>query len=171
MRVRWLAFPAVLLFVMFTLGCGGNSTPNPATKTDGPKVHQEEEHAHPEEGPHHGHLIELGQEEYHAELVHNDASKTVTIYVLDSSAQAAVAIEEPEVKLNLVVDGQPQQFTLPAAPQSTDAAGKSSLFSLQDEALLAALESPKATGRLNITIAGKSYSGVIDHHDHEGHAD
>ncbi len=32
--------------------------------------HGEEGHAHPSEGPHGGDLIELGNEEYHAELIH-----------------------------------------------------------------------------------------------------
>ncbi len=46
-------------------------------------------HSHPTEGPHHGTLIELGKEEYHAELVHDD--KMVTIYILDSAAKKGCA--------------------------------------------------------------------------------
>src|SRR5262245_16215513 len=63
------------------------------------------EHAHEAEGPHHGHIIELGNEEYHAELTHDDATKTVTIYLLGKDAATAVAIAEPEVVLNLVSAG------------------------------------------------------------------
>src|SRR5690242_18148959 len=109
MNLRVFAFSGVMFAALLSLGCGGNPAPSPVAKTDGPQDHHEEEHAHPDEGPHDGHLIELGQEEYHAELVHDDASSTVTLYVLDSTARSAVAIEEETVKLNLVVDGKPAQ--------------------------------------------------------------
>ena len=48
-------------------------------------------HAHPSEGPHHGTLVELGNEEFHAEVVHDD--KSVTVYVLDAGATKAVPID------------------------------------------------------------------------------
>ena len=58
-------------------------------------------HAHPTEGPHHGALIELGKEDYHAELVHEDATDTVTIYILDSSATKPVPIAAKQLTLNM----------------------------------------------------------------------
>jgi hypothetical protein len=65
-------------------------------------------HAHPTEGPHHGALIELGREDYHAELVHDDATNTVTIYMLDGAAKDAVAIDAKQLTVNLLVGGKPQ---------------------------------------------------------------
>ncbi len=65
-------------------------------------------HDHPAEGPHHGSLIELGNEEYHAELVHD--AENVTVYILDSSASTATPIEAPELTINLMHDGKPAQF-------------------------------------------------------------
>ena len=44
-----------------------------------------------------GSLIELGSEEYHAELVHDDAAETVTIYLLDSAAKEVVPIDATEI--------------------------------------------------------------------------
>jgi len=41
-------------------------------------------HAHASGGPHGGSMLELG--EYHAELVHDDAAGTVTVYILDGAA-------------------------------------------------------------------------------------
>ena len=81
-------------------------------------------HAHPTEGPHHGALIELGREDYHAELVHDEAANTVTIYILDGAAKDAVAIEAKQLTLNLLVGGKPQQFQLAAMPQSADPEGR-----------------------------------------------
>jgi hypothetical protein len=154
---------AALLSMGIILGCG-----KPADdKKPAPEKHAE--HDHPSEGPHGGHLIELGAEEYHAELVHDDATKTVTVYLLDSKATQPVGIAETELTLNLVVDGKPQQVKLAAAPQPGDTEGNASRFSVVDEKVLEALDAPKTTGRLNVTIAGKSYTGEIAHeaHDHK----
>ena len=83
-------------------------------------------HAHPAEGPHHGTLIELGREDYHAELVHDDKADTVTIYILDAAATEAVPIAAAPLLLNVRAGGTAQQFPLAAKPQSTDPAGSSS---------------------------------------------
>ena len=77
-------------------------------------------HVHPTEGPHHGALIELGKEEYHAELVHDDRAGFVTIYILDGAAKTAVPIQAKEVTLNLLVGGKPRQFRLAALAQPGD---------------------------------------------------
>ena len=166
------------------VGCGDTPKPNATNKPAPSKGEHHEgdghdhgkdkdghaDHAHPSEGPHHGHLIELGKEEYHAELTHDEATKTVTVYVLDGkTAKVAVPIEEQEITLNLAVDGKPSQFKLAAAPQEGDPEGQSSRYSLSDEALLEALESPKAAGRLTITIKGKPYSGKVEHAEHDEH--
>lgn len=156
---------AVAFTLSISVGCGGH-----------PAAH-EEHHAgdghdhgeHASEGPHHGHLIELGNEEYHAELTHDEASKTVAIYLLDGSAKSSVAIPDPEIILNLSVDGKLKQFKLAGTPQSTDPQGSCSKFSLTNEELLEALESPKTSGRLNVTIKGKPYNGAIKHEAHGAH--
>ncbi len=129
-------------------------------------------HSHPSEGPHHGDLIELGAEEYHAELVHTD--KSVTIYILDGSAKTAVPIEAADVMINLVHDGKPEQFKLPAFPDESDPVGKSSRFQLDDADLAHDLDHGDANAKLNLMINGKAYRGDLKHdhdHDHDhGHA-
>lgn len=165
-----LAISALFAFV----GCGdtnepAGSAPAPTAGHSDADGHAHEEGAHAEEGPHHGHLIELGEEEYHAELTHDEASKTVSVYLLGKDAKSAVAIADPEITLNLVVDGKPVQAKLTAAPEPGDAQGQASRFTLKDEAVLEALEAPKTTGRLNVTIAGKSYAGTVEHHEHGEH--
>lgn len=147
-----------------TWGCGTEGA-KPKAESAG---HSEHEHAHSDEGPHHGQLIELGKEEYHAEMLHDDLAHKITIYLLDGSAKKSVAIAEKELTLNIVADGKPQQFKLPAMPLSEDSAGQSSRFELTDQTLCEALDDPKTTGRLNITIAGKPYAGEVSHdHEHE----
>lgn len=123
-------------------------------------------HAHPSEGPHRGHLIELGHEDYHVELTHDNATQTVALYILDAAAKKSVPIEENELTINLLVGGKPSQFVLPAAPQRHDPQGTSSCFQLADRSLCDGCEADGAVGRINVTIRGKPYVGTIEHHAH-----
>jgi hypothetical protein len=153
-----------ILTAPLALGCQ-TQTP-PLAPPGGEHAH---EHDHPSEGPHHGDLIELGQEEYHAELTHDDATQTVTVYLLDKSATDAVPIADAEITLNLIVDGKPVQAKLAAAPQEGDPPGEASRFSLTDAAVMEAIEFPKTTGRINVTIGGKPFTGEFTHHEHGEH--
>ncbi|MFO0902377.1 MAG: hypothetical protein U0939_05210 [Pirellulales bacterium] len=114
-------------------------------------------------------MIELGREEYHAELTHDEEMKKVTVYLLDKQAQSAVTSADAELALNLVVDGKPVQAKLVAEPQEGDVEGQSSRYSVVDEAVLEALEAPKTTGRLTVSINGKSFSGKVEHLEHGEH--
>lgn len=163
---------ACFVLLLAQAGCWKPNAPGadaPAVVEHADDDHGHGDHGHPEEGPHHGSLIELGKEEYHAELVHDDAAHKVTIYLLDGAAKKSVAIADKEISANLVVAGKPQQFKLPAAPQTEDATGSSSRFELTNKEFCEALDDKQTTGRLNLTIAGKPYAGEITHggHDHE----
>src|SRR3989337_1170847 len=117
-----LSVPFCALVTLGLVGCGGNpSQPSGSTETAASPatVEAEHDHAHPSEGPHGGSLIELGAEEYHAELIHDDQAGTVTIYLLDSAAKAAVAIDAPDVTINLTHEGRGEQFKLAAAAEET----------------------------------------------------
>lgn len=122
-------------------------------------------HSHATTGPHQGTLIELGNETYHAELVHDD--DTVTIYILDETATGSVAIASSEITINLLQGGQPKQYQLIANATETDPAGSSSRFSLANRDLIAAIERSDSEAKLSVKIDGKSYRGSIAHaHDH-----
>ena len=130
-------------------------------------------HEHPTKGPHGGHLIELGNEEYHAELLHDENTHTVTIHLLDGAEKQPVAIPQTEIVLQLFRDGQFVKYTLKAVQGPPDAAGAASRFEIVDAALCDALGHEDETrGRLQVTINGKPYTGTIEHDshgDHEGH--
>jgi hypothetical protein len=169
-RMLCLVLVTTCSIMISAAGCADKSPPPnklpPGHEKGGGHEHGE---GHAAEGPHHGHLIELGEEEYHAELTHDEATKKVSVYLLDKSAKAAVPITDPEIVLNVATGSQPFQVKLPAAPQPGDPAGQASCFSVVDEKLLEALESPKATGRLNVTINGKAYVGEVAHGQHGDH--
>lgn len=126
-------------------------------------------HAHPTEGPHHGVLIELGKEDYHAELVHDDATDTVTIYILDSSATNPVAITAKQLTLNMRGNGTPQQFVLAAHPQTDEADGSSSAFAATGKQICRAIDAKGASGRVNVEIGGRTYVGHVRGHSHYRH--
>ena len=167
--------PLLLIANITLTGCG-SSTEAPSSSlhaddNDEPQSHGDE-HAHTEEGPHHGALIELGNGEYHAELVQDDAASIVTAYVLDSSAKLAVPISATEILVNLSRDGHAEQFALAANPQSGDPSGKSSRFASTDAEHAENLGDAAVTAQLVVKIGGKQYRGAIGHgHDHTaGHS-
>lgn len=128
-----------------------------------------DEHAHPSTGPHGGQLIELGKEEYHVEMLHDDAAGIVTFYVLDGAAKAASPIDTAELTVNLKHDGKAEQFKVAPKPDAADPAGKSSRFVSTDKELVADLDAEGAAAELVVTIAGKQYRGALEH-EHEGEA-
>lgn len=167
---------ALLATIALAVGCGPKSETASTDAGSGPIVMDGmppatvDVHAHPSEGPHHGSLIELGNEEYHVELVHDD--KSVTVYILDAAAKVAVAIDAADVTINLLHDGKPEQFKLIASTDSGDPKGKSSRFTLADAELAGHIDDETAKPKLMLTIDGTPYRGEIKHdhdHDHEGH--
>lgn len=130
--------------------------------------HSMGEHSHI--GPHDGHLIELGSDEaFHAELVHDDTTHRVTIFILDGKAKNNVPIPQPELAVNIVKGGSPKQFKLAAVSQANELRDMASCFQLESEELCSALDATDCKGRLAVNINGKQYIGEIEHHDHEDH--
>lgn len=181
LRIRTSEIGLGLLGVsLLVVGCQDRPAPAPEAKAPDAKAakpadaketanKEDHDHDHPSKGPHGGDLIELGDEEYHAELTHDDKTHEVTIYLLDGAAKSAVAIEAKELVINLKDGGKPEQHKLAAAPLESDGAGKSSRFVAKGNAdLNDDLEHDDADARLQVTIAGQSYIGKIVHdHDHD----
>ena len=125
------------------------------------------DHSH-EHGPHDGHIIELG--DHHAELVFDEATRKITVYILDAEAKNAVPIDQREITLNLMADAGPTQLKLKAVPQEGEAEGMSSRFELAGDQLPEEVEAEDdIEGRIAAKIGGEDVSGEISHegHDHE----
>src|SRR5579863_3043491 len=130
-RVSCIGAFVALALLIYLAGCGGaDSTYHPVPK--GAKV-QDQPHEH-EHGPHGGHLVELGNEEYHAEVAFDKGAAKLTVYVLDSTAKKPTPIEAKEITLNLLIDGKSKPFSLVASRQAEDPKGKSSRFELAGDA-------------------------------------
>lgn len=158
-----------MLSLALMVGCSdkkgtdaGNSQSTGANKED--KHADHEAHA----GPHKGQIIELGHtHEYHAELVENDETKLITIYILDGKMKE-LAIEPTTITMNLMVDGETKSFELTAEGVND---GKASQFNAADESLFEALHVHEAEGKLNVIIGGTPFSGKVEHHDHDDQDD
>lgn len=147
------------------LGCGSDSaTYEPFQEPVAEQSHDQtnqDAHNHSAEGPHGGHMIELGNEAYHAELTHDEQTHTVTVHLLDATITQPAVADQPTLILQLFQDGKFVDYTLTAA-------GEASQFSLIDEKLCdALLHAEEVRARLKVTIADTPYTGMIEHHAHD----
>jgi hypothetical protein len=170
-RLRSAGLLVATVFACAATGCGDSSQTTPVKVSGDPPPPvdggQHDGHNHDAHGPHGGDLIELGKGKFHLELVHDDATETVTVYVLDAAAKDTLAIDANDLQLNLTVDGKPRQFILSAVAQPADPTGKSSCFRLTDKELCVGLDAKGSTGRVAVTIDDKPYSGTLStSHDH-----
>ncbi len=168
--VNGTCFIAALAFSATSGGCGSQPSGDQAAVavSDASPAADGHDHAHGEEheGPHGGHVIELGRShEYHAELVDDEQAGTISVYILDKELKE-LPIEQQSITLNLMVEGAPKTFELMAAEGSDTMASR---FNATDKAAFEALHEHEASGKLQATIKGSPYSGKVEHHDHDGH--
>ncbi len=166
----WILSAAVIIGLSGLSGCSGQSGGDYRTfdknKDKAPDAEHGHAHSH-EHGPHGGELIELGEEEYHAEVVFDEESHKVTLYLLGADAKSAVAIEAKEFTLELPTQDKPQTYTLAAAAQDADVEGKSSRFEITSEELVDAYEDQEGlVGKFTVKIGSKSFTGEVKHTHH-----
>lgn len=149
-------------------GCGSPDAGAPVAEDahDHDHDHAHDDHGHGELGPHGGAIIELGDN--HAELVHDDAAGTVTVYILDGAAAENVPVDATEATINVTVGDKGDQFKLAASPMEGEPDGKSSRFVSSDALLGKAIDLEGAAAVFVVSIDGTQYRGNIEHH-HEGH--
>ncbi len=175
-------FVCVTVVVALTVSLAGcqssemDGTPPPLVSEADGDGHEGHDHGgeasggYPTEGPHGGHLIELGDEEYHAELLHDENTHCVTIHLLDGAGKEAVAAPLQEITLQLARDGEFVQYVLKAVPSQDGIAGAASQFAIVDDVLCDALgHEDELLGRLQVTLDGQPYTGTIQHSSHDAH--
>jgi hypothetical protein len=143
-------------------GCtGGGSGDFKPAKQLPPVAHAEPAHDHDHSaGPHQGALVEIGNEEYHAELVINDAAHSLKLYLLGPDAKTAATTAATEV---LITTEAGAALTL--RPIAGSAEGQNSEFELGDEKTVHELaEAGFIHGTLVVKIGDKPYSADVDAH-------
>ncbi len=152
------------------LGCGGNDDLREFSESDDVEnTAPEHGHGHDHDlGPHKGHLVELGDEEYHAEVTFQADSRTIGIYLLGPDAETPAVTKATELTLRLTLGEETKDLTLTAASQD---GSEASYFEISGDAIPEAVHDiEEVQGELVIDIDGTSYRGKIvhDHGDH-GH--
>lgn len=168
-----------LLFCLFAVSMMAIGCDNPSDSGSGDKTHTEDDgHNHGTDGheghdhgaadhtpKHGGHLIEIGpNHEYHAELVDDHKTESITIYLMDSHMEPLVT-DESSISLVLTSGDKTETFDLSAKEP-----GSSSEYSSNDAKMMEMIEGAEVKGKIRINIDGKPYSGAFDHHSH-GHGE
>jgi hypothetical protein len=149
-RTKFACLALGLAAGLWLTGCNGSNPPanNAAPGTSGGG------HTHTHLGPHKGHVMVLGKEEYHAEWTHTEEGK-VTFYILDAAAEKEVPIEAKEITIDVKIgQNPPTPFTL-AAANPVD--GKTAAFEITD---------PNLESALHVNINGKQFDQEIKEEEH-----
>jgi hypothetical protein len=155
-----LPLPALALAGFLMTGC----EPPPTSK----KAGDGHEHAHVHHGPHGGHIMEIGEEEYHAEWTHDDKSGKVTFYILNAEATKEVPIAAEDLTIEVKIGmNEPTTYKLAALnPQD----GKASAFETIDknlEGVLGTLSEGVTATIKKLTIGDKTFEDLkIEEHKH-----
>ena len=164
---------AALLFPLLIVGCGPDNKVAEKDKKGGDEHghddHGHEGHDHGALGPHEGHVLELGKEEYHAEWTHDDASGKVTVYILDSEMKKDVPIAAENVTIKIKVGDVEQAHALEAVNRSTGDMPMASQFEIVSKPLVEALETVGSgtEASLEVTIGDRPFVAKFD--SHAGH--
>lgn len=159
---------SILSVAIWGSGCGTAVKPEAAKEKDSHAGHDhghDHSHAH---GIHGGHIVEIGEEEYHAEWTHDESGK-IAIYILDANIKKDVPIEAEKVVIQTKVGEKETSYDLPAVNRTSDEKPTAFQFEIEDKALLGVLESLSkgVTAKLLVDINGKSYTANIEHDDHD----
>ena len=155
----------------FAIGCDQPTTNNTGTtdshQEDDPHAGHDhgddghDESAHDHSPKHGGHLIEIGRNhEYHAELVDDHKTGSVTIYMMDSHMEP-LTLSESSISLGLTAGDKTETFELLGTQP-----GGSVSFSSNDAEMMNMIEGEDVKGKVRVKIDGKPFSGAFDHHGH-----
>lgn len=133
----------------------------------------EAEHAHDHEhehGPNGGHLLEVGEEQYHLEVVFDDKGRTLTAYILGPDAKTAYPIEAESLDFDQEVGEKEHEIPLVAKPLEGEAKGKSSRFVAEGKAVPDSIKAESdLEGHFHLDIGEDHFHVDLEHGDHDGH--
>jgi hypothetical protein len=146
---RILLLAAAILPLALATGCAKA----PPADSGPPQKH----HHHP---PHGGTPVVLGDEDYHLELLLDQAAGKLQAYVFDGELENFMRSSAPSIVITATVNGASRELVLSAVPnpETGETVGDTSLFEGQADWLKT---DPQFDGVLkSITIRGETYSGV-----------
>ena len=177
---RQFASISISLLLLSTLGgCPSNSSSDGDADsehaTDG---EQEHGHSHDVPGPAGGHLLEIGDEEYHVEWVHDEDDDSVIEFIVrDEMAKEEVPISAEQLTIAFTtVDETGKESTREVPIEAvgrTEENPETAHFELTDRIAIQNIlsGSEDVTAVLKITIDGVAYEKEIEHSAHgHGHS-
>jgi hypothetical protein len=149
--LRTLSHIAAAIGFLAAAGCGKAPEPPPDTS---------EAHMHHHHAPHAGTVVALGDEEYHVELVLDQATGKLQAYMLDSELENFVRSSSASIEITATVAGAPASVTLAAVanPETGETVGDTSLFE-GEAAWLRARPQFDAVLK-SVVVRGASYTDV-----------
>jgi hypothetical protein len=163
-----VAYSAMLLAAA-AVGCNRPAPTAPETTAEsGHDEHGHAHHHHAAHGPHDGHLVELGGDEsYHAEWVHDEASGKTIIYLLAGDAETEVRTAAE--KLTVSVEGLAEPKTYEFTAVDADSEGKASRFESSDASVHVHLQTSGegVTATIQAEIDGEMIQGKVEKHEHD----
>ncbi len=123
-------------------------------------AHAPEVHHHEHKPLHGGTPVELGQEEYHLELVLDTASGKMQAYVMDGELENFIRITNEAFEVSAKIPAQTETLTFKAVPNSAtgEKVGDTSLFETQADWLKTTRQFDAVLKQ--IIIRGKTYESV-----------
>lgn len=159
-------------FAVVLSGCTDSNSEFTEVSHDEPEIGHNDHsgHGHGAHGPNGGEIVEVGNEEFHAEVVVDEETHRIDVYILGSDAATAKPIDATEVSVSFKHGDEVEEFKLAAAALDGEPEGQSSKFTLTDEELFEELHEHSEGATLTFMSGGAELSGTVTHsHDH-GHA-
>lgn len=168
--IDWKLTMGLLAALTVGAGCGNEGdykTSGQVSQEKGAAPAEDAHHHDHAKGPHGGAIIELGEEEHHAELVVDHDLHLVQLFLLGPDAKTPSLTKATEVKLALGALGD---HVLKAAPLEGEADGNTSRFQLDNEDVVhKLLDAPEVEGSLEVTVGEKPFVGKVHAHFNEEH--
>ena len=158
-----------ILVLLLALGCQQHSSPPAPVNGNGQQHEDHHGHDHSALGPHGGHVLVLGDEQYHAEWTHQDASGEIVIYLLDAEIKEDVATAADLITITTTIQDESQTYELAADNQDQEDPPRASRFKTINPNLLTALKQAGSgvKAEMRVIIDGTFFRGTFEKHDHD----
>ena len=167
MKIRpgLISIPLLLLVV----GCQQHSSPPAPGNGNGHPEEDHHDHDHGALGPHGGHVLVLGDEQYHAEWTHEDKSGDIVIYLLDQEIQEDVTTTAELITITTTIRDESQTYELAADNQNEEDPPRASRFKATNPNLLTALKQAGSgvKAEMRVIIDGTFFRGTFEKHEHD----
>lgn len=163
-------------FALVLTGCTDGSSEFTEVSHDESEVGHDDHsgHGHGAHGPNGGDIVEVGSEEFHAEVVVDEAEHRINVFILGSDAKTAKPIAASDISISFKHGDEVEEFKLAASALDGEAEGQASKFTITDEELFEELHEHPEGATLNFSDGDQALTGTVKHshghgHGHGGH--